>query len=233
MTVQIDEKIFMATVMPALQSGDAERLAAAVRVRWTPRQVQRLLRHDEVDVRRVAAISLGLIGDDTSIQPLARTLRDADPQVSEMAEHGLWSIWFRLGSAEALEPFQRGLEALSDEQYATAVELFTQANAIDPTFAEPYNQAAIAHYFLGDYRQSLHCACDAVRRMSVHFGAIAGMGHCYAQLGNLDLALRCYRHTLCLNPHIHMIRHAIVRLERSRLESNSASGEFLLDTLSI
>src|SRR5690606_23566832 len=176
------------------------------------------------DVRRVAAVVLGLVGGSSIVPCLAKALRDADTQVNEMAEHSLWSIWFRSGSPEATRPFQEGVALMAVDSYDRAVQCFSRAVEIDPELAEAFNQCALAHYFLGQYARSLKDCCQVIKLMPLHFGAIAGMGHCYTQLGDMAMALRCYRRALHINPRMSAIRTAINRLEERVRSMNDASG---------
>lgn len=222
--MQVNPGEFLAVVRPALETGDAARLAEEVRQRWTPRQLCSLLGSRDLDVRRVTAVTLGLVGDSTCVGCLARALHDDDDQVNQMAEHGLWSIWFRAGSPAAAKPFSRGVQNLCAEDYRAATAEFDEATRIDPEFAEAYNQCAIAHFFLGEWRESLADCERAVRLMPSHFGAISGMGHCYAHLGDLPAALRCYRRAVAINPRMPAIERAIERLQLKL--SNDSSGMF-------
>jgi len=213
MANQIDAEQFLQVARPALASGDAAKLARVTRVRWRPNQLCQLTRHPQVDVRRVAALTVGLIGDMRCTPCLTRALRDEDEQVNQMAEHGLWSIWFRAGRTDAVGPFREGVALLSIEAHQEAVERFHEANRIDPDFAEAYNQSAIAHCFLSEWEESLANSHKTIRLLPTHFGAIAGMGHCFAQLGDLDRALQCYRSALRINPRLKAIARAIRGLE--------------------
>lgn len=216
-------------VRPALASGNPAALVHAVRVRWSCAQVCRLLGDPDVDVRRVSAVVLGLLGDRAAVPCLTRALRDEDEQVNQMAEHGLWTIWFRACAPEAAEPFRQGVSLVAVEDYRGAVAKFKAATALDPDFCEAFNQCAIAHYFLGQWARSLADCIQAVRLVPTHFGAIAGMGHCYTQMGDLPRALRCYRHALRINPRMAAIAKAIERLETKLRDANDASGEYLVD----
>ena len=224
----IEPSEFLRIVRPALEAGDAALLAQAVQVRWRPDELCRLLRDGEKDVRRVAAVTLGLIGDMQSVPCLTRALRDEDEQVNQMAEHGLWSIWFRSGDPKAAEPFRDGVALLSTESFDKAITKFHLATQIDPTFAEAYNQCGIAHYFLGQWKAAIADCRRTIRLVPAHFGATAGMGHCYAQYGKLREALRCYRRAMRINPRMTAIADAIERLEVN-IQDLDSSGEFLVD----
>jgi hypothetical protein len=221
---------FLAAALPALQSCDAAALAKAVSARWSPSQVCQLLRHANVDVRRVATVTMGMIGNMGHVTCLTHALSDGDPQVNQMAEHALWSIWFRSGSPQAAQPFREGLSLLSAELYAEAKEKFLEAAAIDPFFAEAHNQCGIACYLDGDYDGSIKACKKAIKLVPLHFGAISGMGHSFAQMGELNLALRCYRRARKINPQLEGINDAINRLQ-TKITDMSDSGFFELDAI--
>lgn len=214
-------------------------LAERVRAHWEAGDVRRLLGHDETDVRCAAALVLGLIGGREDREALARALHDRDCRVSQMAEHALWSIWFRSGAAKAAEPFQQGLALLARNKYEGAIRSFRRATALDSAYAEAFNQCAIAHYFLGQWREAIADCCRAIRLEPLHFGAIVGMGHCYAQLGDAVRAVRCYRRALGINPLLEGLSNAIEDLERlgrdiagrDRVGELDSSGEFQVDEI--
>lgn len=210
----IDPRQFLEIAQPALAAGDAELLAQRVGCRWQPRELCALLRHADADVRRVAAITLGLIGDDACVGCLARALHDADGQVNEMAEHGLWSIWFRSCKPEAAPPFEQGMEHLAADAHQSALEQFQHAVHLDPDFAEAYNQSGIARFFLGQWGESIADYQQALVRQPAHFGAMAGMGHSHAHLADFPQALDCYRRAVAINPRMTAIARAVERLER-------------------
>ena len=77
---------------------------------------------------------------------------------------------------------------------------------------------------------AVECAKQAVRLLPSHFGAIAGLGHCFAELGELTLALRCYRRAKRINPQTEGLSDAIERLQ-TRVCDMSDSGYFELDAI--
>jgi tetratricopeptide (TPR) repeat protein len=118
----------------------------------------------------------------------------------------------RLGNPRASAPFRRGVAQLTHEEYDLAVASFEEAIAIDPQFAEAHNQCAIAYFLLNDFEQSIDCCCRAIELIPQHFGAIAGMGHGYTQLGQLRRALECYRTAIAINPNMPAVARLIERL---------------------
>ncbi len=215
MTRPVDPKLFLTVAKSALSTGDPDALVREVSKRWTPRALCPLLQHPDREVRRVSAVTLGFMGDRGVVGCLSAALRDSDELVNRMAEHGLWAIWFRLCSPAAAESFQRGVCLLGEEQYEQALRELESAAAIDPDFAEAHNQIAIAHYLTGRYRRSADACHATLARMPNHFGALAGLGHCYAQLGEYRQAVHAYERALQVNPHMQAIRDALMDLKQA------------------
>ncbi|MAE68122.1 MAG: hypothetical protein CMJ18_28060 [Phycisphaeraceae bacterium] len=204
---------FLQVIRPALAARDAVALAEAVHAHWTLADLVDLLDHESSDVRSAAAITLGVAGDMSCSAALTKALRDEASQVNEMAEHGLWMIWFRNCCTEAAAPFQSGVALLALERYRQAIDRFESAARLDRQFAEAHNQRAIALHLLGQWSESIDACRDTIRLVPTHFGAIAGMGHGYVRLGSLQDALRCYRTALKINPHLQCIRTAAGTIE--------------------
>jgi tetratricopeptide (TPR) repeat protein len=214
-TTLLNPSAFVSTVRPFLQANDTTGLADLVRATWSRDQIGRLLDSTDVDARKVAALCLGLVGGRRCVDRLCPMLADPDPVVHQMAEHALWSIWFRLGATPAANTaLCRGARALGDRDFARAIAHFDAALEADPNFAEGYNQRAIAHYLSDAFTASIADCREAVRLMPCHFGAWAGMGHCHLHLDEPHHALRAYRRALDIYPHLHDVRQAVAEIRR-------------------
>ena len=208
----IDPGFFVASVKPLLEAKDLKGLLSHLKANWTPDQITDLLKGPDDDVRKVAALALSLVGGGCCIPIIAERLRDADTMTNQMAEHALWSIWFRCGSPAANGELARGTHCLSDRDFDTAIMHFNRAIELSPGFAEAYNQRAIAFYLLEDFERSKRDCEMVTELMPCHFGAWAGLGHCYAHLEDLAEAVRCYERALEINPHLEDIRQAVQEL---------------------
>jgi tetratricopeptide (TPR) repeat protein len=124
----------------------------------------------------------------------------------------LWTLWFRSGNSEAQERLHQGTLLLDAQQPDEAIDCFSDAIRLDPTFSEAFNQRAIAHYLLEDFPATMDDCELAVRLMPCHFGAWAGLGHCHAHLANHEKASRCYRRALSINPYLHGVRQMLQEL---------------------
>lgn len=209
--IQADE--FLRAVTPALDRGDVEALRDEVNRRWQPADLYCLLGHADLDTRRTAVVTLGVVGDRSVVGSLTRCLHDEDPQVHQFAEDALWSIWFRSGKCAAAEAFREGVVGLTEDDFPAAIAAFNHALDLDPEFAEAYNQLAIAHYLGGEWDASMSACRQALALMPTHFGAMAGLGHCYAHRSELPQAIDCYRRALVINPRMSPIADAKQRLE--------------------
>ena len=107
--------------------------------------------------------------------------------------------------------------------FSAAVADFTQAVRIDPTFAEGYNQRAIARYLSEQYEEAIADCRQAIAYMPCHFGAWAGMGHCHANLGRIVEALRCYQQAMEINPHLREIGQTVQALRTALAQGHIAT----------
>jgi tetratricopeptide (TPR) repeat protein len=215
----IDAAEFVELIKEPLQRHDTCALAGLIQNRWSCEQMISLLASREADVRKLAALALGVAGDRHCITALAGCLRDGDPMVNQMAEHALWTVWFRCGSKEAQELVQRGTCLLNDKRWSEALGDFTDATRCDPTYAEARNQLAITHYLLEDFHSSIDDGQVVVQLMPTHFGAWAGLGHCYAHLGDIRRATRCYRHALGINPYLQCVRQILGEINAGQCDT--------------
>jgi len=208
----IDADEFVTAVTPLLAEQNLGALVELLRSKWTHTQIATLFHSDNADARKVSAFAFGLVGKACCVHKLTPLLNDADPMVHQMAEHALWSLWFRSGSAEANHQVCRGTKALNRRDFEHALSHFNRAVDLDPTFAEAYNQRAIVHYLSERFEESVEDCHRTVSRMPCHFGAWAGMGHCYAHLGKHAEAIRNYEKALEINPRLEGVRQALDEL---------------------
>lgn len=221
----IDPNEFLARVRPALARQDIHGLVTLLRANWTVDQITALLSCDHEDARKAAALALSLVGKRCCVTKLSEQLKARDPLANQMAEHALWSVWFRCGTEEANECLCRGSQALDQREFDSAMEHFGRAIEMDPTFAEAYNQRAIVHYLNEEYAQAIEDSRKAIALMPCHFGAWAGMGHCHMHLGRIQEALRCYREALRINPHLERIAEAVMELQKQVPPEATIDGE--------
>jgi tetratricopeptide (TPR) repeat protein len=210
--ITIDPTEFVDRVKPLLETQDLHGLTQLLRSRWTSEQIVAVLSVGNCEARKVASLALSLVGCRKCVEQVVGQLKDPDAMTNQMAEHALWAIWFRCGNSAANAHIAKGSRALSLRHFDQAEEHFTDAIRADSTFAEAYNQRAIVKYLTEHYEESIVDCRKATELMPCHFGAWAGMGHCFAHLGKLRRAIRCYRKALQINPHLECLTEAIEAL---------------------
>ena len=211
--MQRDAQTFLDALRPELMHGDPETLARVTLERWTVEQLVEWLDDEDADVRHAAAFVLGFVGNAEHVPALLACLQEDDPHLIQFAENSLWSIWFRGGHPVSADTFSAGVNALAEERLDTARDLLRESVRRDPMFAEAHNQLAICCYLLNDFDASRRGCQQAVAINPKHFGAWAGMGHCFLHDGDASAAAACYRRALALHPHLGNIREALQKLE--------------------
>lgn len=197
-----------------LEAGEPCALAHYVREHYSLAQLCRILVTPKPDVRKVAALCLGLVGDSSCITCLVSVLSDADEVVNQMAEHALWNVWFRAAPRAATELLAQGTRAMNDQEYNQAIDYFNQAISIFPTFAEAYHQRGMTHHLMDRHVEAIEDYKRTIALMPSHFCAWAGLGHCHAALRHIKEALEAYEHAREINPHMEGVSEALGNLRR-------------------
>lgn len=139
--------------------------------------------------------------NDKLIDRLLEDLKNPDELTRQQATEELWRLWFNQKGAYGLEILgesQRLMEA-GDVEEAEAV--LTELIEDQPDFAEAWNRRAVLYYLQGEYRRSLADCQQAVKLNPIHFGALHGIGLCYAALNDYVSAIQAFRRALELQPH--------------------------------
>lgn len=194
--------------------GGVDELAAHVACRWTAGQVCGLLGNTDASMARLACEVLARHGEEGVEPCLLRTLKDGRQCVALAAESALWAIWFRGGNVRSQVSFRNGLTALKAGDHHRAVLGFVAAQRHDPFFAEAFHQAAVASYLQGRWVPAMEEAERTLNLRPAHFGAMACLGHCHFQLGNLAEATRWYGKSLSVNPTMGLVKHALMQIQR-------------------
>ena len=172
-----------------------------------------VLKRDDPELRRHAALWLGNIGRMEDVPVLLAALRDDDELVRAVSEQSIWSIWSRSGDAKIDALMRQGTQEMQAGQLKQAIATFTRVIKAKPAFAEGWNKRATVYWMLGDYTASLKDCDEVVKRNPYHFGALAGYGQIWFQLGEPEKALDYFRRALALNPNMQGVALNIEGLE--------------------
>ncbi len=175
-----------------------------LRSTWPVTGLIKLLAHRDAAVVKVSATCLGSLGDPVATSALLASLPHEDAMVGTMAEFSLWSIWFteRGASAESL------LRQAGRLEYAEAVGVLDALADRYPDWAEPHNQRAMVNFRAHRFVESISDCRKALAIQEHHFGAWAGLGHCYAHLGEYARSLECFGRALMIHPRLSGVRQS-------------------------
>ncbi len=181
---------------------------------YTQGTLQRLASHPDRPIRRAAVLALGFLGDYEANSAMGRALNDEDRTVRMLAENGIRSIWARAGNERQRQQLGVIIRLNAAQHYEAARSKANKLIEDAPSFAEAWNQRAVAEFASGLYTESIRDCHEALEINPYHFAAAAGMGQCYLQLGNPVSALECFRRALRLNPDLEGVRVQVARLVR-------------------
>jgi tetratricopeptide (TPR) repeat protein len=180
--------------------------------------VSRLAKADEGSLAREQRLkrieNLKRSGKRDDVARLMPLLKDSDAQVRREAEQAIWLLWGRSGNADIDRLFRAGVGEMSRGDVAHAIDIFTRVVDLAPTFAEGWNKRATARFVAGDLAGAMDDCERALALLPDHFGSLAGYGHIYFRLDDLDMAIRYWQRALAVNPNLTRVERSIEAAEK-------------------
>ncbi|SRR5579883_2354047 len=139
--------------------------------------------------------------DSLFINSLLEDLKNPEETVREQATRKIWRIWFQQKGVYGLEVIEHSQKLLDAGKITEAEGSLTELINKQPDFAEAWNRRAFLYYNLGEYSKSLADCQMAIQLNPVHFGALHGMGLCYAAMGNYVEAIKAFHRVLQIQPY--------------------------------
>lgn len=208
----------LAAILAALALLQAASAEAQPTPPLTREQAIESLTKLDVEARRQAAARLGDLGLMADAPALLGALRDDDQVVRGLAESSLWQVWGRSGDPEVDALFQLGIQQLTQRAPQAAIGTFTEIIQKKPDFAEGWNKRATIYFLVGEYEKSLSDCDEVIKRNPFHWGALAGYGQIYLELGKPDQALEYFQRALAVNPNLLQVEIAVEQLKRLLIE---------------
>ncbi|NJR64145.1 MAG: tetratricopeptide repeat protein [Leptolyngbyaceae cyanobacterium CRU_2_3] len=139
--------------------------------------------------------------ENPAIDLLLEDLKSPDVIVREQATQKLWGIWFQQKGAYGLDILKHSQALLETGRIEEAEAVLTDLIQDQPDFAEAWNRRAVLYYLQGEYQKSLADCQQVVILNPVHFGALHGMGVCYAALEEYRKAIHAFQQASEIQPH--------------------------------
>jgi len=149
----------------------------------------------------------------TRLDELFDKLKKAqDPRYAKTLADGIWSHWFRSGSATVDLMMGWANEAYEEEKYNVALDFLDQVTIRAPDFAEGWNRRATLHYSMDNFAKSMTDIQKALALEPRHFGALAGMATILERTGKKEAALKAWMRALEVYPAMESAQSAVIRL---------------------
>ena len=134
--------------------------------------------------------------------------------IASKIESKIWKLWTTHPSEPTLtELLAEGSYYMSQNQLASAHEIFSKAIELDPNWAEAWNKRATVLYMLGEFQKSQNDIDQVLALEQRHFGALAGQGLVNIQLKNYEKAIRSYKQAQEIYPAMRSPKIMIKQIE--------------------
>ncbi len=123
-----------------------------------------------------------------------------DPYETKVIQAEIWELWLDADQKEVNGLMKNGIEAMALGKYEQAVDYFTQATEIKPSFAEAWNKRATSFYMIGEMEAAIHDIEQTLILEDRHFGALSGLAAIYLLEGQEHKALKIYERIARIAP---------------------------------
>ena len=205
-----------------LQTADSPRFASEVDDFYCSSTLCSLLCRGDVELRRAAALSLGMLGDHAAIEPLGRALSDSDRGVRLAADDSFRALLVRDAAPVHHQQLLKVMHLNDGGEYAGALAptmiLVDQA----PLYTEAHHQLAISWHGLENFFQAEVAYSACLWHCRYHYPAWQGLARCRLLLGDSEGALQALQRCLEICPDMETARAQIRVVERKIRQANDS-----------
>ncbi len=143
------------------------------------------------------------VSAETELDTLFAALQSAETEEQARDyENRIWLRWFEAGNAEIDELMQQAMSRRRNYDFNGALDVIDQVIAIDPDYAEAWNQRATVYFHQQEYEKSLEAVAKTLELEPRHFGAMAGRAVIRLQQMKPALARQNVLEALKLHPYL-------------------------------
>ncbi len=197
-----------------LSSADAPRYAAEVNEFYSTSTMTMLLSRGDVELRRAAALALGMLGDQSAIEPLGRSLCDPDRGVRLAADDSFRALLVRDAAPLHHQQLLRVMHLNDGAEYADALAPSMILVDHAPLYSEAHHQLAICWHGLDNFYQAEAAYIACLWHCRYHYPAWQGLSRCRLMLGNTGGALEALERCCEICPDLESARLQIRALRR-------------------
>ena len=147
--------------------------------------------------------STNVVANETGkkLNKLFNDLLISNNKTSFEIEQKIWKLWSTHPKDNELTfLLAKGSDAVNNNQFIKAIDIFTNVINLDPNWAEAWNKRATVLYMIGEYEKSQNDINKVLELENRHFGALAGQGLVNIKLKNYEKAIKSYEKALKIYP---------------------------------
>ena len=162
----------------------------------------------------LSTITVSANDRDIELNKLFLELKKNIPSLSSGIAQQIWILWSTHPTDQKLTSLlDEGSRLVQDRQLKRAINVFTEAIELDPSWAEAWNKRATVYYMIGEFQKSQDDIDKVLELEERHFGALAGQGMVNIKLKNYDKAKRSYQKAQEIYPALESPKVMIEQIE--------------------
>lgn len=206
-----------------LASADTLRFAQQVSECYLPSTLAKLLRLGDIEVRRAAALALGIVGDSSVIEPLGRALGDCDRGVRLASDDAFRASLVRDAAPVHHQQLLQIMHLNDGGEFAAALPPAMILANHAPMYAEARHQIGVCWEGLGNNAQADKAYRQCLWLCRFHYPAWIGLARCRIERNQWRGALLALERATSICPDLEVPR-AQARAIRRRLGQSERQG---------
>ena len=151
---------------------------------------------------------------DAELDKLFVELKKDIPSLSSGIVQQIWMLWSTHPTDQKLTSLlDEGSRLVQDQKLNRAIDVFSEAIELDPSWAEAWNKRATVFYMVGKFQKSQNDIDKVLELEERHFGALAGQGMVNIKLKNYDKAKKSYQKAQEIYPSMKSSKVMIEQIE--------------------
>lgn len=197
-----------------LAIADAPQYAFDVNRYYSTSTLLTILHRGDIEMRRAAAMALGMLGDHSAIEPLGRALADPDRGVRLAADDSFRALLIRDAAPTHHQQLLQVMHLNDGEEHAAALAPTMILADQAPMYAEAYHQLAVCWQGLDDNDAAEAAFCSCLWHCRYHYPAWQGLARCKLVEGDFAAAIHALERALEICPDLESARVQIRAIRR-------------------
>ena len=197
-----------------LGSTNSPRYAAEVNEFYSVSTLTTLLSRGDLELRRAAALALGMLGDRGSIEPLGRALSDPDRGVRLAADDSFRALLIRDAAPLHHQQLLKVMHLNDGGEFAGALAPCMILADHAPLYAEAHHQLAVCWHGLENFSQAESAYIACLWRCRYHYPAWLGLARCRLVLGESEGAIEALKRCCEICPDMESARLQMRAIQR-------------------